>query len=416
VNADSIIITGTGAVSSIGETLAQTWDALLLKKCGIQQIVNWDASNFACQIAAEVIQFDQKRAGNHQQIKRLDKSAMLAIAAAEEAISQSGILHSTIASNRIGVFWASGNGGIQTSDAAMIYFAQNPTRKAFSPFFQSNVLVDTAGARISQRFHFKGPNITTVSACASGNSALLTAMLYIKAGLCDAAIVGGSEAAVTPSVIGGFSAMKALSTNNENPHLACRPFSSTRDGFVVGEGSAAMVLERFDHVSKRDAIAKAVLAGASNANDAGHITAADETGKGATDCINLALDYAGLNAENIDVYVAHGTSTKQGDLSEYKSLNACFSDHLKYLPIVASKSMTGHLLGASSALEAVLSIEMLYRQKTIPNLESSSDNEMQEPELFLPYAHFDLPIKHIMNHASGFGGQHATSIFSSIDS
>ena len=415
MNADSIIITGTGAVSSIGETLAQTWDSLLLKRCGIQKIKNWDASNFGCQIAAEVINFDQKRAGNFQQLKRLDKSAMLAIAAAEEAISQSGILNSNIASNRIGVFWASGNGGIQTYDAGMIYYGQHPARKAFSPFFQSNVLVDTAGARISQRFHLKGPNITTVSACASGNSALLTAMLYIKSGLCDAAIVGGSEAAVTPSVIGGFSAMKALSSNNENPNLACRPFSATRDGFVVGEGSAAMVLERLDNASKRNFTPKAILAGASNANDAGHITGADETGKGAADCMNLALKYANLNAEEIDAYSAHGTSTKQGDLSEYNSLKFCFSDYLKYLPIVASKSMTGHLLGASSALEAVLSIEMLYQQKIIPNLEFSADVDIKEPELFLPQAGIEMHLKHVMNHASGFGGQHATSIFSAIN-
>jgi 3-oxoacyl-[acyl-carrier-protein] synthase II len=414
VNPDDIVITGTGAVSAIGETLYETWNSLLNRKSGIQKISSFDASVFPCQIAAEVLNFDANRVGNAYQRKRLDKNSMLALAAVEEAIIQSNILNSSISAERIGVFWASGNGGIRTADSGMIEYTNHPDRKAFSPFFQSNVLIDTAGSRIAQKFYLRGPNITTVSACASGNSALLTAMAYIKAGICDAAIVGGSEAAVSPSVIGGFSSMKALSRNNENPENACRPFADTRDGFVIGEGSAAIVLEKISDTQKRDINPKCMLKAVANANDAGHITNMDEFGQGAARCMRLVLQNANLNADQIDAYSAHGTSTKQGDLSEYRSLQSVFSEHLKYLPIIASKSMTGHLLGASSALEAVLCIEMIHQQILIPNLSANADENMNSPELFMPYASVNSSLKHIMNHASGFGGQHATSIFSKL--
>ncbi|MEX1189594.1 MAG: beta-ketoacyl-[acyl-carrier-protein] synthase family protein [Bacteroidia bacterium] len=408
-----IVITGLGAITAIGDTLDETWNSLMLKKSGINQIQAFDTTGFPCKIAAEIKNFDINRIADLKQRKRLDRSAMFALSAAAEAIEASGILNSISNSARVGVFWASGNGGITTADAGSIEFGKTGKLNSFGPFFQSNVLIDSAASRISQKFGFKGPNLTIVSACSSGNSALITAQAYIQTGLCDVAIVGGSEAAISQSVVAGFSVMKALSTKNGDPENACAPFSASRNGFVIGEGAAAMILEKESDALERGALIKSYFKGGFTSNDAGHITSPDTSGAGAAYCIREALRDAEIQSHEVDAIYSHGTSTLLGDLSEYKSYVGVFKDSLRYIPVVASKSMTGHLLGASAALESVLSIEMLSRQVIIPHrFAGRMDDSMQNPPLFLPEVGVEIKLRNVLNHASGFGGQHASTVFS----
>lgn len=415
MSAEKIVITGTGALCAVGDSLNATWNSLLNKKSGIRNISAFDASKLSCNIAAEIIDFDLERAGDFKQRKRLDRSAMFALAVAEEAIENSGLLSHINDSSRIGVFWASGNGGITTADAGTMNFGMSKNQNAFNPFFQSNVLIDTAASRIAQKFGLKGPNITTVSACASGNTALITAQAYMLAGWCDVALVGGSEAAISPSVVGGFSSMKVLSTRNNEPHLAGIPFSSSRDGFVIGEGAAAMILEKESFAQSRNAKAKAYFKGGVNSNDGGHITSPDNEGKGASTCISQAIQLLGLVPDDIDAVYAHGTSTILGDASEYLAYKSVFGESLKYIPIASTKGMTGHLLGASASLEAVLSVEMIYQKTILPiNHNYLPDKKMLDPSLFLFEKGIEMELKHVMNHSSGFGGQHSTTIFSTI--
>lgn len=410
-----ILVTGCGAITALGDNLNRTWDSLINKKSGISLITSCDVNPFSCRIAAEIKNLKTEIIGSSKELKRHSRSAILAITAAAEAIESSKILYHLKDSSRVGVFWASGNGGISSLDHALIEFARASSKHAFNPFFQSNVLTDSAGARISAKFGFTGPNMTIVSACSSGNVALHVASLYLKAGIIDYAIVGGCEAPITPSVIGGFSSMHALSTKNNNPELACNPFAENRNGFVIGEGAAAMVLEFERTAVSRKSQPKAYFSGAAQSNEANHITLPSENGIPAAETIKKAIQNAGIEPHRIDLISAHGTGTKLGDASEYNAYREVFGENLKYIPVTATKSMTGHLLGASSTLEAVLCIEMLNKQTILPGLNTHPlDKEFLNPRLFIPELAVEMKLGYALNHSSGFGGQNASVIFEAI--
>lgn len=410
-----ILVSGCGAITALGDNLHNTWNALINKKSGINLITSFDVNPFSCRIAAEIKNLKTEIIGGSKELKRYSRSAILAIKAAAEAIDNSNLLYKLKDSSKVGVFWASGNGGISSLDQALIEFGNTYSKHAFNPFFQSNVLTDSAGARISAKFGFTGPNMTIVSACSSGNAALHVASLYLKAGIIDYAIVGGCEAPITPSVIGGFSSMHALSTNNDKPELACSPFAESRNGFVIGEGAAAMVLEFEKTAGSRNIQPKAYFSGAAQSNEAGHITLPSENGIPAAETIKNVLQLAGIEPHQIDVISAHGTGTKLGDASEYNAYREVFGENLKYIPISATKSMTGHLLGASSSLEAVLCVEMLNKQIALPGMNNHPlDKEFLNPALFIPELAVEMKLNYALNHSSGFGGQNASAIFEAI--
>ncbi len=410
---EQIVITGIGALSSMGANADEMWQNLLLGKSGISAITRFDASKFPTRFAGEIKDFDPSCIGDRKEIKKMDRVSWYALAAVKEAIDQSGLEQTHFDRSRAGVCWASGNGGMETIDNALIDFAQNEGKPVFSPFYQSKALLDSASGWIAQRHHLTGPNLATVAACASSNAAIMTAMVYMKAGLCDVMIAGGSDAPITPSVVGGFGAMKALSTKNDTPELASKPFDAHRDGFVLAEGSGALVLETLSHASRRNAPILAFLSGCGNANDAGHYTSADIDGKGTSASIKNALLMAGLSVSDIDAINPHATSTHNGDLAEYNGYYSVFGERMAEIPLSATKSMTGHLLGAAGAVEAVICVKTLMEHHIPP----VTNTEIHDPEipsgmLLLPKTLQKMEVNTILSHSAGFGGHNATAIFS----
>jgi len=410
---EQIVITGVGALSSLGLDAATNWENLLKGKSGISDITRFDASQFHTRFAGEIKDFDPASIGDRKEIKKMDRLSWYALSVVKEAITQSGIETSGFDRSRAGVVWASGNGGMETIDHALIEFAHTNGKPAFSPFFQSKALLDSPSGWIAQRHHLTGPNLATVAACASSNSAIMTAMVYMKAGLCDVMIAGGSEAPITPSVVGGFGAMKALATKNDSPQSASRPFDAHREGFVLAEGAGALVLETLSHALKRNAPILAVLSGCGNANDAGHHTSADIEGKGTAASVNLALEMAGISISEIDAINPHATSTHNGDLAEYKGYLSVFGDRLAEIPLSATKCMTGHLLGAAGALEAVICVKSIQDQCLSPVINfETPDPEIEPGKILIPKEALKMEIRHILSHSAGFGGHNATAVFS----
>lgn len=408
-----VVITGLGAITPLGNTVAEFWENIVAGRSGVAAITKFDTSQFKTKIAAEVKNFDPELYIEKKELKKYDLFTQYAIAASDQAIKDSGLnFESMPLEDRIqtGVIWASGYGGITTFEQQMSEFYTGDGRPFFNPYFIPKIIVDIASGVISIRHHVHGPNYATVSACASSNTAIISAYDTIRLGRAKVMITGGSEAAITAASIGGFNAAQALSKNNDNPYEASRPFDISRDGFVAGEGAGALILEDYDYAIKRGAKIYAEIKGGGMAADAYHLTGTPPDGFGAALGIQNALNEAGLNPSDIDYINAHATSTSQGDLSELNAIHSVFAS----LPvsISATKSMTGHLLGAAGAIESIISI-LSVQNDIIPatiNLEQL-DPAAPKGLIIVSGKSIHKTVTYALNNTFGFGGHTATTIF-----
>ena len=405
-----VVITGMGAITPLGNAVPEFWQNSLQGKSGAAPITRFDVSKFKTHFACEVKNFDDSHLLERNEQKRYDLFTRYALAAAEEAIAQAGLQFEQLNRNRIGVIWGSGNGGIATFEQQMQeHFAGDGTPR-FSPFFIPRMIVDIAAGIIAIRHGLRGINFATVSACATSNTALIDAFNYIRWGKADVLITGGSEAPITLSSLGGFGASKALSTRNDAPEAASRPFDVSRDGFVLGEGAGALVLESLEHALARNAPMLAEMVGGGMAADAYHLTSTHPEGEGAYLGMRAALEDAGLEPGDIDYLNAHATSTPQGDLSELKAIGRLFGQH-RALQIGATKSMTGHLLGAAGAIEAILCVEALRHGQIPPTINTQTMETGWEERFDFVRESRKSPIRYAMSNTFGFGGHIATVIF-----
>lgn len=411
-NQQRVVITGLGAITPLGNTVKEFWDNLALGKSGAGPITKFDPEKFKTRFACEVKHFDPTPYIPQNELRRYDLFAQYAIAATEQALSDSKLHEfAGLDRDRVGVIWASGNGGIFTIQEEMKEYVKGDFTPRFNPFLVPKMIVDIASGLISMRHGYRGPNFTTVSACASSNTALIEAMNYIRWGYADVMVSGGSEAAITEIGIGGFGAMKALSTRNDNPQAASRPYDAQRDGFVMGEGACTLILESLEHAEKRGATIYAEIVGGGQSADAYHLTATHPEGAGAALGMKAALRDASIKPEAVDYVNTHGTSTPLGDISELKGLHTVFGDHIKHMNISSTKSMTGHLLGAAGAAEALAGIMAIQRQLAPPtiNLENIDPNAPEGINL-TPNKAQSRKIDYVLSNTFGFGGHNATVV------
>ncbi|MCP9752402.1 beta-ketoacyl-ACP synthase II [Ferruginibacter sp. HRS2-29] len=406
-----VVITGLGALSPLGNNVNDTWESLINGKSGAAPITKFDSSKFKTKFAAELKGFDPLEFIDKNEAKRYDAYTQYALVAVAEAVKQAGIDFETLNRNRIGVIWGSGNGGIQTFQEQLMEFAKGDGTPRFSPFFIPKMIVDIASGVISIKYGLRGVNFTTVSACATSNTALIDAFNYIKWGKADMIITGGSEAAINESSVGGFNASRALSTLNDSPATASRPFDISRDGFVMGEGAGAIILESLESALGRNATILAEVAGGGMAADAYHLTGTHPEGEGAFLGMKEALADAGIEPKDIDYLNVHATSTSQGDTSELKAVERVFGIKPN-MQISATKSSTGHLLGAAGAIEAIACIKAIIHGIIPPTINTVN----VEPE-FADKFEFTLgkaqqrEVNYAMSNTFGFGGHIATAIF-----
>lgn len=406
-----VVVTGMGAITPIGNSVEEFWKNSVAGKSGIGFITKFDTSNFKTKFAAEVKGFNATDYFEKNEARKYDLFTQYAVAASEEAIKNANIDFELVNKDKIGVIWGSGNGGIQTFQDQVEEFVNGGKIPRFNPYFIPKIIADIPSGIISIRHGFRGLNFSTISACASSNNAMIDAYNYIRLGKADIIITGGSEAPINESGIGGFNASKALSTNNENPQTASRPFDTSRDGFVMGEGAGALVLESLDSAQKRGAYIFAEIIGGGMAADAYHLTGTHPEGEGAYLGMQDALQDAEIEASQIDYVNAHATSTHMGDESELKAIFRIFGDR-KDLNISGTKSMTGHLLGAAGAIEAILSIKAI-QENTIPPTINTTEVEPEfanKLNLTLGKAQH-REVRYAMSNTFGFGGHIATTIF-----
>lgn len=410
-----VVVTGLGALSPLGNDVASTWEAAKKGESGAAPITHFDAAKFKTQFACEVKGYDPAAHFDRRQMRQLDLYAMYALTAADEAIADAGLENEGIDKNRVGVIFAAGIGGLHTFEEEAGYYAVHGAEQGpkYNPFFIPKMIADIAAGHISIAHEFRGPNYATVSACASSNNALIDAFNLIRLGYADAIVAGGAEAAVFPAGVGGFNSMKALSTRNDEPTKASRPFSGSRDGFVIGEGAAALVLEELEHAKARGAKIYAEVAGGGMSADAYHITATHPEGLGARLVMENALKDAGMKPEDIDYINLHGTSTPVGDRSEAKAIVEVFGPHAYEMNLSSTKSMTGHLLGAAGALEAVLSVKTITDgviPPTINHEEGDDDPEVDSRLNFTFNKAVEKEVKTVLSNTFGFGGHNAALI------
>jgi len=403
-----VVVTGLGTINPLGNSVDAFWDGLQHGVSGAAPIQGFDASGYKTQFACEVKGFDPEVYVDKKDIRKYDPYTLYAFAAVAEAMEDSGLNLETLNRDRAGVIWGAGIGGLHTFfDEARSF---DPGKPRFSPFFIPKMIANIAGGLIAIRYKFRGPNFTTVTACASSSHAIIEAMNHIRVGKADVFITGGSEAAVNPAGICGFNSMRAISTRNDDPATASRPFDRDRDGFVIGEGSGALILEEYEHALNRGAKIYAEILGGGMSADAYHMTAPDPEGGGAILVMKWALEDSGLKPEDVDYINVHGTSTPLGDIAESKAIVQCFGDHAKKLSISSTKSMTGHLLGAAGAVEAIASIYALKYGIIPPTINHFND----DPDIIpLDYT-FNVAKKRDINIAMsntfGFGGHNATVV------
>lgn len=407
-----VVITGLGALTPIGNTAQEFWKGLVEGVSGAAPITRFDASKFKTQFACEVKGFDVNRYIERKESRKMDPYAQYAMVAAEEAVNDSGLDLEKVDVDRIGVIWGSGIGGLQTFQDEVTNFSQGDGTPRFNPFFIPKMIADIASGLISIRFNFRGPNYTTVAACASSTNAIIDAYNLIRLGKADAFVCGGSEATIYEAGIGGFNALHALSQRNDSPATASRPFDRTRDGFVMGEGAGALIVEELEHAKKRGATIYAEIGGGGMSADAHHITAPDPEGLGARNVMHRALDDAKMNPADIDYINVHGTSTPLGDVAETKAIKAFFGQHAYNLNISATKSMTGHLLGAAGAIEAI-ACSFAIRNDIVP---PTINFEEEDPEIdnklnFTFNAAQERKIDVALSNTFGFGGHNTSAIF-----
>lgn len=410
-----VVVTGLGAVTPVGNTPEETWENLVAGKSGAAPITLFDASRFKTHFACEVKNFKPMDYLDRKEARKMDRYCQMAMVSAIQAVKDSGLDLEKADKNRIGVIYGVGIGGIKTFEEEVEYYALNKEKgPMFSPFFIPKMIADIASGQISIHFGFHGPNYTTTSACASSSNALADAFNLIRLGKADMILGGGAEAAICACGVGGFNSMKALSTRNDDPEHASRPFSASRDGFVMGEGSGCLILEELEHAKARGAKIYAEMVGEGMSADAYHITASHPEGLGAKLVMQAALDDAGMKPEDIDYINVHGTSTHVGDLSEAKAIKDVFSDQAYKLNISSTKSMTGHLLGAAGAVEAmvcVLSVKNDIVPPTINHAEGDDDPELDYNMNFTFNKAQKREVRAALSNTFGFGGHNACVIF-----
>ncbi|MDE6644669.1 MAG: beta-ketoacyl-ACP synthase II [Muribaculaceae bacterium] len=410
-----VVVTGMGAVTPIGNDVETTWQNAVAGVSGAGPITHFDASKFKTQFACEVKNFDPSAHFDRKKARTLDLYAQYALVAAEQAVKDSGIDEAAnLNKDRVGVIVAAGIGGLHTFEEEAGYYALNADKgPKYNPFFIPKMIADIASGHISMQYGFHGPIFGTVSACASSNNAIISAFDLIRLGKADAIVTGGAEAAIFPAGVGGFNAMHALSTRNDSPETASRPFSKSRDGFVMGEGSVILVLEELEHAKARGAKIYAEVAGGGLSADAYHLTATHPEGLGAVLAMRNALEDAGMKPEDIDYINVHGTSTPVGDISEIKAIKEVFGDHVYDLNISSTKSMTGHLLGATGALEAMFSVKAIENDIVPPTINHADDDQDEEIDYTLNYTFNkaqERPVRAALSNSFGFGGHNATVI------
>jgi len=406
-----VVITGLGAITPLGNNVADYWQGLLDGKSGAAPITLFDASKFKTQFACEVKDFDPGKYLDRKEARKLDRFSQLAIASSEEAVQDAGLLNAGLDPDRIGVIWGSGIGGLRTFLDEVSNFAKGDGTPRFNPFFIPKMIADIASGHISMRYGFRGPNYTTVSACASSTNALIDAFNTIRLGQADVILSGGSEAAVNEAGIGGFNAMHALSERNDSPETASRPFDIDRDGFVLGEGSACLILEEYEHAIKRGAKIYAEVAGGGLSADAYHLTATHPEGLGAFNVMRNALKDAQMQPSDIDYINVHGTSTPVGDPSEAKAILKLFGDSAYDLNISSTKSMTGHLLGAAGAIESVATILAVVNDVIPPTINHFTDDPAFDPKLNFTFNKVQhRTVRAALCNTFGFGGHNASII------
>ncbi|MEO4004892.1 beta-ketoacyl-ACP synthase II [Flavobacterium sp. CAU 1735] len=409
-----VVITGLGALTPIGNTVAEFWNNSIKGISGASKITRFDASKFKSQIACEVKDFTPSNYLTHNEIKRSDLFTQYALYSAAEAMEDSGLDLTTIDPFDIGVIWGVGQGGMETFENEVRDYTLGDGTPRFSPFFVPKLIINMASGMISMKYGLRGINYTTVSACATSNTAIMDAYNYIKLGKAKIFITGGSEAPITPASMGGFSALKAMSTRNDDPAAASRPFDVNRDGFVMGEGAGALILEDYDHAIKRGAKIYAEIVGASMTADAYHMTSPHPEGIGAAKAMELALEEAQLTPDQVDYLNMHATSTPVGDVSELTAVTKVFANSPN-LSVSATKSMTGHLLGAAGAIEAILSIKAI-NHGIIPPTINLDDVDPNIPEGIHIVANqaLEKKVDVAMSNAFGFGGHNGIVIFKKI--
>lgn len=410
-----VVVTGMGAVTPIGNDVETTWQNAVAGVSGAGPITHFDASKFKTQFACEVKNFDPSAHFDRKKARTLDLYAQYALVAAEQAVKDSGIEEAAnLNKDRVGVIVAAGIGGLHTFEEEAGYYALNAENgPKYNPFFIPKMIADIASGQISMQYGYHGPNFGTVSACASSNNAIISALDLIRLGKADAIVTGGAEAAIFPAGVGGFNSMHALSTRNDSPETASRPFSKSRDGFVMGEGSVVLVLEELEHAKARGAKIYAEVAGGGLSADAYHLTATHPEGLGAVLAMRNALDDAGMKPEDIDYINVHGTSTPVGDISEIKAIVEVFGKHAYDLNISSTKSMTGHLLGATGALEAMFSVKAIQEGIVPPTINHEDDDQDENIDYSLNFTFNKAqkrPVRAALSNSFGFGGHNATVI------
>lgn len=405
-----VVVTGMGALTPIGNTLSEYWDALLSGKSGAATIKQFDASLFKTHFACEVKNFNVEDFMDRKEARKLDQFSQYAMVSATEAIADSALMESNPNVDRIGVIWGSGIGGLKTfQDESQNFFAGDGTPR-FNPFFIPKMIADIAAGHISIKYGLRGPNYVTVSACASATNAIIDAYNLIRLGKADAFVTGGSEAAVNEMGMGGFNALKALSTRNDSPETASRPFDLDRDGFVLGEGSGALILEELEHAIKRGAKIYAEVVGGGMSGDAYHMTAPHPDGLGARNTMIAALEDAYMQPTEIDYVNVHGTSTPLGDVAEVKAIQQVFGEHAYKLNISSTKSMTGHLLGAAGAIEAIACIMAVKHDIVPPTINHFTDDPELDNKLNFTFNKAQKRVVNVaLSNTFGFGG-HNTSV------
>ena len=405
-----VVVTGLGALTPLGNTVEDYWKNLIAGKSGADYITKFDPELFKTKFACEVKDFDPLEIMDRKEVRKLDPFSVYAMATAHEAMNDSKIDLEKIDLNRAGVVWGSGIGGMKTFQEECFNYKDGDGSPRFNPFFVPKMIVDIAAGHISIKYGLKGPNYVTVSACASSTNAIIDALMLIQLGKSDIIVTGGSEAGVNITGIGGFNALKALSTRNDSPQTASRPFDSTRDGFVLGEGSGCLILEELEHAKARGAKIYAEVVGGGLTADAHHITAPHPDGLGAINVMKLSLEDAGMLREEIDYINVHGTSTPLGDIAETKAIKEVFGEHAYKLNISSTKSMTGHLLGAAGAIEAIACIKAVQDNIIPPtiNFEHKDENIDYDLNLTLNKAQ-ERTVNAALSNTFGFGG-HNTSI------
>ncbi|TCK80584.1 beta-ketoacyl-ACP synthase II [Albibacterium bauzanense] len=410
-----VVVTGIGALTPIGNDIQTFWDSLTNGRSGAGRITKFDPSAFRTQIACELKGFDPSLFLDRAELKRTDPFTQYALAAAKEAIEDSGLDFGSMNPYDTGVIWGSGQGGMLTFEEQVREYADNDYKPRFSPFFIPKLIANMASGMISIKYGLMGINYTTVTACSSANTAIMDAFNYIRWGKAKVIVTGGSEAPITEASVGGFSSMKAMTTRNDDPQAACRPFDTGRDGFLMGEGAGALILEEYEHAIARNATIYAEVGGAAMTADAYHMTSTHPEGEGAGTAMRFALEDANLNPEDVDYLNAHATSTAVGDISEIKAITKLFKDKSKNLHISATKSITGHLMGAAGAIEAITSVLAIKHSVVPPTINLTDlDPEIPADINIVRQEALEKNIDVTMSNTFGFGGHNGIIVFKKL--